>query len=237
MTLAEMQFVLPDLRLAGAEIFVLAMACLILIVDLFVKDSKRTMTYCLTQATLVGASLITLLRSAHLMSVWLALTVGPNGIEEVGSRVFAALGLQLSAQSAFTFSGMFVSDALSDLMKLLVYVTMSVVLFYSRAYVLDRDAMNKGEYYVLALFATLGMMVMISANHFVTIYLGLELLSLSLYAMVAMNRESVTSTEAAMKYFVLGALAALHAALVDQPPQFGTPRLRNRQMPLRANAR
>jgi NADH-quinone oxidoreductase subunit N len=68
--------------------------------------------------------------------------------------------------------------------------------------------MNKGEYYVLALFATLGMMVMISANHFVTIYLGLELLSLSLYAMVAMNRDSVASTEAAMKYFVLGALAS-----------------------------
>jgi NADH-quinone oxidoreductase subunit N len=65
--------------------------------------------------------------------------------------------------------------------------------------------MNKGEYYVLALFATLGMMVMISANHFLTIYIGLELLSLSLYAMVAMNRDSVVSTEAAMKYFVLGA--------------------------------
>jgi NADH-quinone oxidoreductase subunit N len=68
--------------------------------------------------------------------------------------------------------------------------------------------MNKGEYYVLTLFATLGMMVMISANHFVTIYLGLELLSLSLYAMVAMNRDSVASSEAAMKYFVLGALAS-----------------------------
>jgi NADH-quinone oxidoreductase subunit N len=68
--------------------------------------------------------------------------------------------------------------------------------------------MDKGEYYVLVLFATLGMMVMISANHFVTIYLGLELLSLSLYAMVAMNRDSVAGTEAAMKYFVLGALAS-----------------------------
>lgn len=68
--------------------------------------------------------------------------------------------------------------------------------------------MNKGEYYVLALFATLGMMVMISANHFLTLYVGLELLSLSLYAMVAMNRDSIASTEAAMKYFVLGALAS-----------------------------
>jgi len=82
------------------------------------------------------------------------------------------------------------------------------VMFYSRGYIIDRPVMNKGEYYVLALFATLGMMVMISANHFLTVYLGLELLSLSLYAMVAMNRESAVSTEAAMKYFVLGALAS-----------------------------
>jgi NADH-quinone oxidoreductase subunit N len=87
-------------------------------------------------------------------------------------------------------------------------MAMSVVLAYSRAYLIEREVMNKGEYYVLALFATLGMMVMISANHFVTIYLGLELLSLALYAMVAMNRDSVASTEAAMKYFVLGALAS-----------------------------
>jgi NADH-quinone oxidoreductase subunit N len=108
----------------------------------------------------------------------------------------------------YTFSNMFVDDLMADLLKLFLYMTVIVVLFYSRAYVLDRDVMNKGEYYVLALFATLGMMVMISANHFVTIYLGLELLSLSLYAMVAMNRDSVVSTEAAMKYFVLGALAS-----------------------------
>ena len=65
-----------------------------------------------------------------------------------------------------------------------------------------------GEFFVLALFATLGMMVMISANHFLTLYLGLELLSLSLYAMVALQRDSARATEAAMKYFVLGALAS-----------------------------
>ncbi|HRF12810.1 MAG TPA: NADH-quinone oxidoreductase subunit NuoN, partial [Candidatus Accumulibacter phosphatis] len=79
---------------------------------------------------------------------------------------------------------------------------------YSRGYILEREQMAKGEYYALALFATLGMMVMISANHFVTVYIGLELLSLSLYAMVAMNRDSIPATEAAMKYFVLGALAS-----------------------------
>lgn len=108
----------------------------------------------------------------------------------------------------YTFSNMFVDDLMADLLKLFLYMTVIVVLFYSRAYLLDREVMNKGEYYVLALFATLGMMVMISANHFVTIYLGLELLSLSMYALVAMNRDSVASTEAAMKYFVLGALAS-----------------------------
>jgi NADH-quinone oxidoreductase subunit N len=103
---------------------------------------------------------------------------------------------------------MFVDDMMADLLKLFVYLTMIVVMFYSRAYLYDRPNMNKGEYYVLALFATLGMLVMISANNFVTIYVGLELLSLSLYALVAMNRDSLASTEAAMKYFVLGALAS-----------------------------
>ncbi len=208
MTLAEMQFVLPDLHLAGAEIFVLAMACMILIVDLFVRDSKRTMTYCLTQVTLVGASLITLLRSAHLLSVLLALTLSPERVAEVGTSLFATLNLQISAPAVHTFSGMYVSDAMSDLLKLLVYVTMSIVLFYSRAYNLERPQLGRGEFYVLSLFATLGMMVMISASHFVSVYVGIELLSLSLYAMVALNRDSVPATEAAMKYFVLGALAS-----------------------------
>ena len=68
--------------------------------------------------------------------------------------------------------------------------------------------MYKGEYYVLALFATLGMMIMISAHSFLMIYLGLELLSLSLYAMIAFNRNSLSASEAAMKYFVLGAMAS-----------------------------
>lgn len=76
-----------------------------------------------------------------------------------------------------------------------------VVLFYSRGYLQDRPQLAKGEYYTLILFATLGMMVMISAGHFLTVYIGVELLSLSLYAMVALNRDSVSATEAAMKVF------------------------------------
>ena len=169
-------FVAPDLLPAAPELFMTFMALAILMIDLFVKDSRRALTFGLVQFTLFGSLLIQLFTSTGTVD--------------------------------YTFSHMFVDDMMADLLKVLLYVTVSVVLFYSRSYVIDREVMNKGEYYVLALFATLGMMVMISANHFVTIYLGLELLSLSLYAMVAMNRESVMSTEAAMKYFVLGALAS-----------------------------
>src|SRR5574343_457514 len=171
-------FVVPNLLPAASEIFLAAMALVILMIDLLVKDSRRTVTFVLTQLTLLGCAVLQFATS------------DPEG------------GI------AYTFSNMFVDDLMADLLKLFLYMTVIVVMFYSRGYVIDRPAMNKGEYYVLALFATLGMMVMISANHFLTIYVGLELLSLSLYAMVAMNRDSVVSTEAAMKYFVLGALAS-----------------------------
>lgn len=107
----------------------------------------------------------------------------------------------------YTFSGMFVDDTMADILKLLTYVTVSMVLVYSRGYIAVRG-MFSGEYFSLTLFATLGMMVMISASHFLTLYLGLELLSLSLYAMVALRRDSVEATEAAIKYFILGALAS-----------------------------
>ncbi|WP_028994594.1 NADH-quinone oxidoreductase subunit NuoN [Azonexus hydrophilus] len=169
-------FVIPDLLPAAPEIFLATMAMAILMIDLFVKDSRRTVTFVLTQLTLLGAAAIQIYTS--------------------------------SGEVTYTFSNMFVDDMMADLLKLFLYMTMIVVMFYSRAYLFDRPEMNKGEYYVLALFATLGMLVMISANNFVTLYVGLELLSLSLYAMVAMNRDSLASTEAAMKYFVLGALAS-----------------------------
>jgi len=169
-------FVVPDLLPAAPELFLAFMALVILMIDLTVKDSRRTLTFALTQLTLVGCAVI-----------------------QLGTS---------TGDVIYTFSNMFVDDLMADLLKLFLYMTVIMVLFYSRAYIIDSRSMNKGEYYVLALFATLGMMVMISANNFVTIYLGLELLSLSLYAMVAMNRECVTSTEAAMKYFVLGALAS-----------------------------
>ena len=106
-----------------------------------------------------------------------------------------------------TFSGMFVADPMANFLKLGIYVAVAVVLVYSQAYIRARG-MLRGEFFVLALFAMLGMMVMVSANHLLTLYLGLELLSLSLYAMIALQRDSAAATEAAMKYFVLGALAS-----------------------------
>jgi len=113
----------------------------------------------------------------------------------------------LRIEPAYTFSGMFVDDVMSDVLKILVYLGAMVTLVYSRAYISARG-MFRGEFFVLTLFSTLGMMIMISANHLLTLYLGLELMTLSLYAMVALQRDSATATEAAMKYFVLGALAS-----------------------------
>ena len=115
--------------------------------------------------------------------------------------------ITFSAETTYTFSGMFVDDAMADILKLMVYITVAAVLVYSRSYISVRG-MFTGEFFSLVLFATLGMMVMISASHFLTLYLGLELLSLSLYALVALQRDNATATEAAMKFFVLGALAS-----------------------------
>lgn len=113
----------------------------------------------------------------------------------------------LSEETTFTFSGMYVDDTMADILKLMVYATVSAVLLYSYSYLSDRGILT-GEFFSLILFATMGMMVMISASHFLTLYIGLELLSLSLYALVALRRDSFEATEAAMKFFVLGALAS-----------------------------
>jgi NADH-quinone oxidoreductase subunit N len=110
-------------------------------------------------------------------------------------------------EKVYTFSNMFVDDLMSEVLKVIVIVAVMIVLAYSRSYVAARGLM-RGEFFALALFATLGMMVMISANHLLALYLGLELMMLSLYSMVALQRDSATATEAAMKYFVLGALAS-----------------------------
>ncbi len=165
----------PDFLLAVPEIFLLGMVSAILLIDLFLPDSRRVWTYALSQVALIATAVMLFVM----------------GGDEV----------------AYTFNGMFVDDPMSDVLKISVCLSVAVMLAYSRRYIALRG-MFRGEFFVLSLFATLGMMVMISANHFLVLYLGLELMSLSLYAMVALPRDSGTSTEAAMKYFVLGALSS-----------------------------
>ena len=118
-----------------------------------------------------------------------------------------AILLVAPANSVSSFGGSFVLDQMAVTLKLTTCVIVILVFVYSRDYLSDHK-IYKGEYYVLGLFATLGMMIMISAHNFLLIYLGLELLSLSLYSMIAFNRNSLAASESAMKYFVLGAMAS-----------------------------
>jgi NADH-quinone oxidoreductase subunit N len=105
------------------------------------------------------------------------------------------------------YSDMFIDDPLSDVLKLGTLIGSSIMLVYTRQYMFVRKLFT-GEYYALLLFAIVGMMVMISGQSMLTIYMGLELLSLCVYALVAIDRDNPKATEAAMKYFVLGALAS-----------------------------
>jgi NADH-quinone oxidoreductase subunit N len=105
------------------------------------------------------------------------------------------------------FDGMYVADELGYVLKLAGFLIVAVVLLYSRSYLENRDIL-RGEYYVLALTALLGIFVLVSANSLLTVYIGVELLALSVYAMVAFDRESGIAAESAIKYFVLGAIAS-----------------------------
>ena len=104
-------------------------------------------------------------------------------------------------------NGMYVADELAFVLKLAAFLVVAVALLYSRSYLINRDIL-RGEYYVLALTALLGICVLVSANNLLTVYLGVELLALSVYAMVAFDRDSGIAAESAMKYFVLGAIAS-----------------------------
>ena len=113
----------------------------------------------------------------------------------------------MEGEVVHTFNNLFISDLMGDFLKLMIYFSTAIALLYGRGYLADRK-IDKPEYYLLALLMTLGMMVMVTANHMLPMYIGLEMMSLALYTMVAFDRESARSTEAAMKYFVLGALAS-----------------------------
>ncbi|TDR31944.1 NADH-quinone oxidoreductase subunit NuoN [Hydromonas duriensis] len=106
-----------------------------------------------------------------------------------------------------TFNDMFVSDPLANLAKMFSYICVAVTFVYGQRYASDRGFLH-GEYYSLSLFALVGQMVMISSHNLIAMYMGLELQALSLYAMVALRRDHVRSIEAAMKYFILGAIAS-----------------------------
>ncbi|MEM8512062.1 NADH-quinone oxidoreductase subunit N [Massilia sp. MP_M2] len=163
-----------------AEIFLLIATSAILLIDMYLKAGKRNLTYALSLLAIAGCA------------------------------VFSFVDFN-AGTTVFTFSGMYVSDPMSNLLKLFTYLATAMTLVYSRQYVGERDMMSGnlgGEFYVLALFSMLGQMIMISGNSMLSIYLGLELMSLSLYALVALRRDHAISTEAAMKYFVLGALAS-----------------------------
>jgi len=169
---------IPLMLPAYPEMWLAAMASLILVVELYSPAARRSVVYALSQLTLAGCAVLTVL-------------------------TYRATG----GQVAHTFGDMFVADPMATVLKLVTYLAVSVCFVYSRQYLAERG-MLRGEYFVLALFATLGMMVMISANSLLVLYLGLELMSLCLYSLIALNRDSTVSTEAAMKYFVLGALAS-----------------------------
>jgi len=165
------------------EILLLVAACAIALIDLFLTDPKRRTTFWLTQLTLAAFALM------H------------------GSMLSQGLGANGAAASVYGMQGLVVSDPMGHLLALCAGIAMMMTLAYAQPYAGSRDLL-KGELFVLAMFALLGIAVMISANNFLVIYVGLELMSLSLYALVALRRDHGVSTEAAMKYFVLGALAS-----------------------------
>ena len=162
---------------AYPEILLLVMACVIALVDLFVKSPLRGATHALTLLTLAGLALLT--------------------------GIYASSG-----QVAVGFGGMVISDPMGNWLKCFASLALMATLVYGRAYAGSRDMLRGGELFTLSLYALLGMFIMISGHNLLVIYLGLELLTLSSYALVALRRDDEQATEAAMKYFVLGALAS-----------------------------
>jgi NADH-quinone oxidoreductase subunit N len=158
------------------EIVLAAMACVVAIVDLYVTDPRRRVTYWLTQGTFVAVAVL------H-------------------------LGLIEGVKVPYGLQDMVVSDAMGHTLAFFACIAMVVTVAYAQPYIAARE-MLKGEFFTLSMFVLLGISVMCSANNFLVVYLGLELMTLSLYALAALRRDHAVATEAAMKYFVLGALAS-----------------------------
>ncbi|MBS0575030.1 MAG: NADH-quinone oxidoreductase subunit NuoN [Proteobacteria bacterium] len=169
---------LADLLTLRPELAVLAGACLLLLIDMFARERARAALSWTTIASLLAAA-------------WL---VTKNG------------GFS-GAPAALSFSGMFVRDLPGDVLKFVILLVSVFCVVYARTYLADRR-LSRGAFHILLLFAVLGMMLLVSAGSLVSLYVGLELLALSSYALVAISRDSAISSEAAMKYFVLGSLAS-----------------------------
>lgn len=166
----------PELAALGPEILLALGLCGVLVVDLFVRESSRDISYLLSMVLLAGVA-------------WLLLSTGADGGE------------------VLAFGGTFINDPFGRVLKLFAVATVATVFLYARPYLRARG-LHHGEFYVLGLFGLLGILVLVSGYSLLVSYLGLELLSLSLYALVAFNRDSPLAAEAAMKYFVLGAIAS-----------------------------
>jgi len=168
-----------DFLLIAPELWVLTMTCVILMVDLFLKEERRGIVHLLAMVTLVFAAIITL-------------------------RVDDSMS---SGGAALAFNGSFVRDQMGDMLKLFSYFVLAMVFIYAK-FCLRQFRMFRSDFYTLSLEALLGIMLLISANNLIMVYLGLELLALASYTLVAYDRDSRRGSEAAMKYFVLGSMAS-----------------------------
>jgi NADH-quinone oxidoreductase subunit N len=168
-----------DFLLIAPELWVLTMTCVILMVDLFLKEERRGIVHLLAMVTLVFAAIITL-------------------------RVDDSMS---SGGAALAFNGSFVRDQMGDMLKLFSYFVLAMVFIYAK-FCLRQFRMFRADFYTLSLEALLGIMLLISANNLIMVYLGLELLALASYTLVAYDRDSRRGSEAAMKYFVLGSMAS-----------------------------
>lgn len=166
-----------DLLIAMPELFILCMACIIMLVDLYISTSRK--------GIINFISVLTLLVTAML-------------VMRQGTQADMAI---------YAFADTFVRDRMGDILKVFSALVLAAILIYAKHY-LRMFELQRGEFYVLSLFLFLGCMILISAASLLTVYLGLELVALSSYALVALNRDSRQGSEAAMKYFVLGSLAS-----------------------------
>lgn len=170
-----MNNLIPNFTIIAPEVIILAMSCIVMMVDLFTKSKIKTFTYLLSQLALIFA--------------------------------FVAVYNNLSMGKEITFHGAFIHDGLASILKM----TILLVVFFSFWYahqIFKTEQREQGEFYILGLLSVLGMMVLVSGHDLLILYLGLEVLSLPLYAMVAMRKDRSDSSEAAMKYFVTGSIAS-----------------------------